>query len=353
MTSSSATMATATSRFSRSVTTGSVLRSVISSSGLPNPSALALASFSNSGLEFYATNDGEASASLVGFQLEESSAVSTASTSGASASLVSLNESSLALLGTMLTITLETTSNENEGGVEAGAAVGASGSGGAGQSLNSRLSSQDEFGEMSEMPPLTSPGVPVQASWSRFVTGVDQAIERVRSEADARLQEEQQQPKAQAPGTSFLEEDGGGGRRTPAAFVKEAAIEAGRIIKVKRTLIEAIDFAIGTWGRGSLRAVRIAALDRQRSQSRNAEHSTAGSRRSRRSHHGRPASRRRACAKRRDPAFRARRRRRSLRSSRQRARDPGETIVPDFRTRRPDPMAMPDSRARRSRESAV
>ena len=231
------------------------LSSVISSSGLPNPSGLALASFSNNGLEFYATNDGDASASVVGFQLEESSAVSTASASGASASLVSLNESSLALLGTMLTITLETTTSE-EGGVEAGAAVGASGSGGAGQSLYSRLSSQDEFGEMSEMPPLASPGVPVQASWSRFVTGVDQAIERVRGEADARLQEEQQQPKTQTPGTSFLEEDDGAGRQTPAAFVKEAAIEAGRIIKAKRTLIEAIDFAIGTWSRGSLRAVQ-------------------------------------------------------------------------------------------------
>jgi hypothetical protein len=108
---------------------------------------------------------------------------------------------------------------------------------------------------MSEVPPLTSPGVPVQASWSRYVTGVDQAIERVRSEADARLQEEQQ-PKAQTPGTSFLEEDDGAGRKTPAAFVKEAAVEAGRIIKAKRTLIEAIDFAIGTWSRGSVKAVR-------------------------------------------------------------------------------------------------
>ena len=121
-----------------------------------------------------------------------------------------------------------------------------SGSGGAGQSLYPRLSSSDEFAEMSDVPSLTGPGLPVQASWSRYVTGVDQAIERVRSEADARLLEEQQQPKPKQPGTSFLEEDDGAGRKTPAAFVKEAALEAGRIIKAKRTLIDAIDFAIGT-----------------------------------------------------------------------------------------------------------
>ena len=50
---------------------GLALSSVVSSPGLPNPSGLALASFSGGNLEFYATNDGEASASLLGFQLEE------------------------------------------------------------------------------------------------------------------------------------------------------------------------------------------------------------------------------------------------------------------------------------------
>ena len=53
---------------------GLALSSVLSSSGLPNPSGLALASFSGGNLEFYATTDGEASASLLGFQLEESGA---------------------------------------------------------------------------------------------------------------------------------------------------------------------------------------------------------------------------------------------------------------------------------------
>jgi FG-GAP-like repeat len=234
---------------------GLSLSSVISSSGLPNPSALALASFSNSGMEFYATNDGEASASVLGFQLEESSAVSTASASGASASLVSLNESSLALLGTMLTISLETTSNEMEGGVEAGAAAPAGGSGGAGQSLYGRTSSDDVL-EMGDMIAIAVGNLAPQSSWAKYVTGVDQAIERVRSEADARLLQEQQPAKTEQPGTSFLEEDDGAGQKSAAAFVKEAALEAGRRIKARQSLMDAIDVAIGSWKIEQLPAVR-------------------------------------------------------------------------------------------------
>ncbi len=48
------------------------LSSVVSSAGVPNPSALALSGFNGGELEFYATSEGEASATLLGFQLEES-----------------------------------------------------------------------------------------------------------------------------------------------------------------------------------------------------------------------------------------------------------------------------------------
>ena len=72
---------------------GLSLSSVLSSPGLPNPSALALASFRRRQLEFYATNEGEESASLLGFQLEEIAAprLSAASAAG-TAQLLSLNE---------------------------------------------------------------------------------------------------------------------------------------------------------------------------------------------------------------------------------------------------------------------
>ena len=83
---------------------------------------------------------------------------------------------------------------------------------------------------------------PVRSTWARYVTGVDQAIERVRSEADARLLQEQQPPKAEEPpGTSLLEEDDGAGKKDAAAFVEEAALEAGRRERAERDLIDAID----------------------------------------------------------------------------------------------------------------
>ena len=147
-------------------------------------------------MEFYATNDGEASASLLGFQLEESSAsVSTAGITGASAQLVSLNESSLALLGTLLTITLETT--DTEGAVEGVAA--ASGPGGAGQSLYGRTDSSDEIEELGDSIAVKGANSPSQSTWARYVTGVDQAIEKLRSEADARLLQEQQAAEGPRP----------------------------------------------------------------------------------------------------------------------------------------------------------
>ncbi|HKI18895.1 MAG TPA: VCBS repeat-containing protein, partial [Isosphaeraceae bacterium] len=91
---------------------GPVLSSLQSPSGLPNPSGLALASFGGGNLEFYATTEGEESASLLGFQLEESgagtpSSLSSTSSPGGSAQLLTLNESSLALVGTLLTLTLD------------------------------------------------------------------------------------------------------------------------------------------------------------------------------------------------------------------------------------------------------
>ena len=71
---------------------GLSLTSILSAPGLPNPSALALASITGSSLEFYAANEGEDAATLLGFQLEESSAVSPgspeASTTGAPSALV-------------------------------------------------------------------------------------------------------------------------------------------------------------------------------------------------------------------------------------------------------------------------
>ena len=115
----------------------------------------------------------------------------------------------------------------------------------------------DDIVEMGELVAVAGASLPTQASWARYVTGIDQAIERVRSEADARLLQEQQPPKVEQPGTSFLEEDNGSGQKSPAEFVKEAAIEIDRRIKVESSLMKAIDLALGGWKQDQLPALRV------------------------------------------------------------------------------------------------
>ncbi|MFI5457562.1 MAG: beta strand repeat-containing protein [Isosphaerales bacterium] len=200
---------------------GLALSSVLSSSGLPNPSGLALASFGGGNLEFYATTEGEQSATLLGFQLEESgagavSSLSSAISPGGSAQLLSLNETSLALIGTLLTITLDSQSESEQSAEGSAAQVASAGPGAAGQSLvgpNHPSEEAEDFADFSA-PPAANAATAL--SWARYVTGVDQAIEKLRNEADHRLLQEEQPAKAQEPGTTLLEEDGGA-RQTDSA----------------------------------------------------------------------------------------------------------------------------------------
>jgi hypothetical protein len=233
---------------------GFTLDTSISSSGLPNPSSLALASFSNSGIEFWTTNDGEQSASLVGFNLEESSAETSSAVS--SPTLLSLNSSSLALVGSLLTVSLDLESETTESS-EGTAAVVASASGGAGQSLSSTSHADEETvedGEITGENPLAPQ--PAAPAWARYVSGVDQAIERVRNEADERLFQEQAPAKTAAPGTSLLEQNGAQGKSTTATFVEEAALQASRRLKADRDRLQAVDVSIGGWTKQSLSELR-------------------------------------------------------------------------------------------------
>ena len=235
---------------------GLSLNSVLSTAGLPNPSALALASFGTSGLEFWATNDGEQSASLLGFQLQESTAETSAAVSS-SATLLSLNESSLALVGTLLTVTLDLQSETVESSEGTAALVAAASSGSAGQSLTGMFRSpEEEFEEFAEIAAAPGARAPAAAAWARYVSGLDQAIERVGREADEQLFQEQQPAKAAAPGTSLLEEDDAAGQAGTATFVEEAALEAGRRVKAERDRLEAIDNSLGNWTKESPRALR-------------------------------------------------------------------------------------------------
>ena len=211
---------------------GLSLASVLSSPGLPNPSALALASFSNGEMEFYATNEGESSASLLGFQLEEgggASSISLASSTGGGAQLLSLNETSLALVGILLTVTLET-QNESEESSEGAAALVASsaGPGAAGQSLIGRGRSSNELDEVEGDPGLQLEKPPFMSTWARFVTGVDQAIETLRDEADARLRQEQEPAKSEAEAGARFAAAHPRQRRRPRAFREEHGPGTGR-----------------------------------------------------------------------------------------------------------------------------
>jgi hypothetical protein len=228
---------------------GLTLSSTLTTSGLPNPSALALASFNSSGIQFWTTNDGEQNASLLNIQLE-ASAAETSSGASASPTLLSLNASSLALVGTFLTVTLDLQTETSESS-EGTAALVAAASGSAGQSLTSAFgNTEDNFGEYSELANSNGAQPPSASAWSRYVTGVDQAIERVRSEADERLLEEKQPSKGSAPGTTLLEQGGGATEAAgTATFVEEAAFEAGRRLKAERDRFDAIDNTLGAWSK--------------------------------------------------------------------------------------------------------
>ncbi len=166
---------------------GLTLSSVLSSPGLPNPSALALASFNSDGVEFFASTEGEESATLLGFQLEESAggipSLSSASSPGgatteALVTLVSLNETSLSLVGTLLTITLNTQDQSELSAEGVAAEVGAGSSGAsAGQGMKPAIDPLDEVDD--EIDATQAQAAPQQAIplfWARYVTGVDQAL---------------------------------------------------------------------------------------------------------------------------------------------------------------------------------
>ncbi len=237
---------------------GLALSSVISAPGLPNPSALALASFNNDSMEFYATTDGAESATLLGFQLEETGALSansSASSISGAAQLLSLNETSLALIGTLLTFTIESPSESEQTAEAAAAQAAASGPSSSGNTVAWTTRSSEDYDEFADLIASNQPILQSAPAWARYVSGVDQAIERVRSEADERLRQEQQPAKPEQPGTSFLDEDSGSPKPGTSTFLQPTAPRAGQGSLANRELLAAIDVAIGSWVRQGRTAV--------------------------------------------------------------------------------------------------
>jgi hypothetical protein len=215
---------------------GFALSSVVSSPAVPNPSALELAGFSGGEMEFYATSEGVESAAVLGFQLETSGGGTPTGApggstvgleTGATAQLVSLNSTSLALVGTLLTVSINSPSEAEAtaGGPAVAVAIGTGPS--AGQSL--RTSTDQSNGEVDETGGTDAPpsaDAPVGSPWARYVTGADRALEQLRSEADQRLQQEQQPADSRAvPGPTGLHLEGGGTRAGEAtSAVRERSV---------------------------------------------------------------------------------------------------------------------------------
>ena len=66
------------------------------------------------------------------------------------------------------------------------------------------------------------------STWARFVTGVEQAIETLRNEADARLRQEQEPAKPNEPGTNILNHDEGASQTDRVSSLEQATNGAGR-----------------------------------------------------------------------------------------------------------------------------
>jgi hypothetical protein len=77
---------------------------------------------------------------------------------------------------------------------------------------------------------------------------VDQAIEALRNEADARLRQEREPAKSEAkpgaPGASILEKDNAPGQTEASTAIELAAI---RLIEAQRARFEAVDLAVTSW----------------------------------------------------------------------------------------------------------
>ncbi len=171
------------------------LTSTASEPNLPDPTALAFSALTGGQVQFYAATAGRESAELVALSLGiETAAISSSdatSSANAVAQLVSLHETSLPLVATLLTLTISVSSEElNLVAVETETTAVAAFLPGSGISVGQGLSSQrsggpggDDAAELDESKAGVAGAVPAAiAPWERYVLGLDEALEKFQRE---------------------------------------------------------------------------------------------------------------------------------------------------------------------------
>jgi hypothetical protein len=166
---------------------------------LPSPTDLAFATLNGGQVEFYAATEGQESAVLVGLSLSGPTTPGSVPppppppSESNVAQLIPLSESAstLALVGTLLTLTLESPGSEaNIVPSESGATVpGASSSigqsltdlGGDFEELSQPVDARDSAGFAG------NPPAPAASGWERFMLGLDEALEQFRQEFRGRI----------------------------------------------------------------------------------------------------------------------------------------------------------------------
>ena len=218
---------------------GLTLASSATLSDLPSPTALVFVGLAGGDVEFYGATEGQEAAVLVALSL------GVGTTTSALPSLVPLQESSPALVGTLLVVTVESSANNVDLGLaETEAAISLS-SGGAislGQSL---FGQGDVYATPAAGPeppaqrePATPGGeVPNPPGWMRFLLGTDEAIERFNREHPDLSPPRNAEPPAASPtgGHSDLQPPA-----QPVQDVRTGQSTSGR----EQTRMEVIDRAI-------------------------------------------------------------------------------------------------------------
>ncbi len=218
---------------------GLSLASTTAEPDLPSPTAMVFAGLSGGAVQFYAATDGREAAALVALSLGgEIAPVNTLfpSPTVAVAQLVPLQESSLALAGTLLIVTIESPSGAVETDAEAlsvSSAVALT----AGQSVpfQGLGGDGDEPAAQRDGPPAGVPSPPTGPSWQRLILGTDEARERF----------DRQHPELFPAGGDGERETGPTGGQIPNPAATQPVMPPGQGISpwAERRL-EAIDRAI-------------------------------------------------------------------------------------------------------------